>query len=197
MTRLTFGRPLAAAAVLLAGLLWSQTVLAELSSPVSTHTPRLPAGIVRVDGNSITRVLAAGPASCRQTSRAEAQAALALTNSIRAQRRLSPLSTDLKLQRAAQAHACEMAHRGVMSHRGATGTGPAARVKQSGYRPRLTAENIAAGRFDMNRVHREWAHSQGHLANILAKGVQHHGIGYAVSGDGKTIFWAAIYAGGR
>lgn len=197
MRRLNIGRPLAAAAIFMASALWSNGALAELNSRTSTMSPRLPQGVVRVDGKGVTRVSAAGAATCPKTTPAEAEAALAITNSIRAQRRLSPLSTNQKLQRAAEAHACEMARRGVMSHKDASGTGPSARVKHFGYRPRLTAENIAAGRFDLNRVHQEWARSRGHLANILVKNTQSFGIGYAVGADGKTIFWAAVYANGR
>lgn len=189
--------PLAATLIIIAVSIWSQPVSAEMAKRDFTNSPRLPSGIVRVDGNGDTRVSISGGASCSKTSPEQAAAAVAATNSIRAQRDLPPLSTNAKLQHAAEAHACEMAMRGVMSHRGKSGSGPAARVKGSGYRPRLTAENIAAGRFDLNRVINEWARSPGHLSNMMIKGARHHGIGYAVSGDGKTIFWAALYARGR
>ncbi len=198
MARFKIGRPLAVAAIFMSSLLCAQAAFADLTLRASTSSStRLPPGVMRVDGKGVTRVSAAGAATCAQATPPEAEAALAITNSIRAQRRLPPLATNQKLQRAAEAHACEMARRGVMSHQGASGTGPSARVKRAGYRPRLTAENIAAGRFDLNRVQQEWARSPGHLANILAKGAQHFGIGYAVAADGKTVFWAAIYANGR
>ena len=197
MARLYICRLLAAAAVLWVSLLWSQPALAELNARASTTSPRLPQGIVRVTSSGVTQVLAGGTATCRTLTPAEARAALDTTNAIRAQRRLTPLAMNQKLQRAAEAHACDMASRGVMTHQGAAGAGPTARVKQNGYRPRLTAENIAAGRFDLQRVQQEWARSPGHLANILIKGATDFGIGYAVGADGKTLFWAAIYANGK
>ncbi|TKW68595.1 MAG: CAP domain-containing protein [Paracoccus denitrificans] len=198
MWQFAIGRVQAAAVLLIVALGFAQPVFAELSSRPSTSSPRLPSGVVRIEGKgNNTIVSSGGSASCRHVTAAEAAAALSMTNSIRAQRHLSPLSTNSKLQQAAAEHACEMASRGVMSHRGASGSGPAGRVKRIGYRPRLTAENIAAGRFDLNRVQQEWAQSPGHLSNILQKRARHFGIGYAVAADGKTIFWTAVYANGR
>lgn len=186
--------PLTAAALLFAGLAMAETTGDPLAARVSTNSPRLPSTVLRTKGGQPITVSAAGRATCPTTSPAEAAASLAIINSVRAARGLSPVKTNPRLQRAAEAHACEMANRGVMSHAGASGSGPAARVKNVGYRPRLTAENIGAGHFDLNRVHREWIASPGHLANILIRDIDHHGIGYAVSADGKSRFWAALYA---
>ena len=68
------------------------------------------------------------------------------------------------------------------------------RVKGAGYRPAVTAENIAAGPFDLARVLAAWNRSPGHLGNIMLPPVSDFGIGHAVAADGKTIFWAAVYA---
>ncbi|WBU61799.1 CAP domain-containing protein [Paracoccus albus] len=189
--------PLAVIFAVSGSIFVSQAAFAELVPRPSTTSPRLPSGVVRIQGGGETRISPGGAASCVQTTRAEAEAAVTATNAIRAQRRLKPLSTNLKLQRAAEAHACEMAQRGIMSHRGKGGSGPAARVKRNGFRPRITAENIAAGRFDLNRVIHEWASSRYHLSNIMLRRVTEHGIGHAIGADGKTVFWAAVYASGR
>ncbi|NHF74685.1 CAP domain-containing protein [Paracoccus sp. 12-3] len=148
---------------------------------------------MRTDGHGEILVAAAGQARCVPTSPAAAAAALAATNRARAARGLAPLRTNARLQRAAEAHACEMAKRGAMTHAGTKTTGPMARAKVQGYAPRLTAENIAAGRFDLSRVLAEWSSSPDHLSNIVISGTQDFGIGQAVAADGKTTFWAAIY----
>lgn len=145
-------------------------------------------------------VSAAGEAQCLTTSPSEAAQALSQTNAVRRQAGLGPLRTNARLQRAAEEHACDMARRGTMTHVGSTTTGPAARVKAQGYRPQITAENIAAGAsslFDLNGTLAQWSASPGHRANILLPMMQDYGIGEAVSADGKTTFWAAVYSDPR
>ena len=165
----------------------------QLTARTSTLSPKLPKGIMRTDGKGEILAAAAGQAHCLPTSPAAASVALAATNRARAARGLTPLRTNPHLQRAAEAHACEMAMRGAMTHTGTKTTGPMARAKGQGYAPRLTAENIAAGRFDLGRVLSEWNSSPDHLSNIVIPGTQDYGIGQAVAADGKTTFWAAIY----
>lgn len=165
----------------------------QMTARTSTLSPKLPKGIVRTNGKGEIMAAAAGQAQCVPTSPEAAAAALAATNRARAARGLTPLRTNARLQRAAEAHACEMAMRGAMTHAGTKTTGPMARTKGQGYAPRLTAENIAAGRFDLNRVLSEWNSSPDHLSNVVIPGTQDYGIGQAVAADGKTTFWAAIY----
>ena len=165
----------------------------QMTARTSTLSPKLPKGIVRTNGKGEIMAAAAGQAQCVPTSPEAAAAALAATNRARAARGLTPLRTNARLQRAAEAHACEMAMRGAMTHAGTTTPGPMARTKGQGYAPRLTAENIAAGRFDLNRVLSEWNSSPDHLSNVVIPGTQDYGIGQAVAADGKTTFWAAIY----
>lgn len=165
----------------------------QMTARTSTLSPKLPKGIVRTNGKGEIMAAVAGQAHCVPTSPEAAAAALAATNRARAARGLTPLRTNARLQRAAEAHACEMAMRGAMTHAGTKTTGPMARTKGQGYAPRLTAENIAAGRFDLNRVLSEWNSSPDHLSNVVIPGTQDYGIGQAVAADGKTTFWAAIY----
>ncbi len=87
-----------------------------------------------------------------------------------------------------------MARRGVMAHHGSRTSGPAQRVKARGYRPSVTAENIAAGRFGLDGVLQAWNSSPGHLGNILIPQLRDYGIGHAIAADGKTVFWTAVYA---
>lgn len=137
---------------------------------------------------------APGKAQCYQTSAGENAAAAAATSSARRAAGLPAVSPNATLARAAAAHACDMASRGLMAHHGSKTTGPAQRVKSLGYAPRLTAENIAAGPFSLGRVLGEWNRSSGHLENINIPQVQEVGIGRAIGSDGKTVFWAAVYS---
>ncbi|MDO5613663.1 MAG: CAP domain-containing protein [Paracoccus sp. (in: a-proteobacteria)] len=137
---------------------------------------------------------APGQAVCHRTSAADLAAGVAATNSARARAGLPPVRGNTVLARAAQQHACDMAERGRMAHVGRGTSGPSQRVKALGYQPRITAENIAAGPFSLNRVLAEWNSSSGHLANINIPQMQEMGIGRAVGSDGKTVFWAAVYA---
>jgi len=160
---------------------------------LATLTGTAVANVVRTDGKSDIQVAAAGNATCRSATPAEAAHALAVTNAARAAKGLQPMRLNARAQRAAEKHACEMAMRGVMTHAGTKAAGPSARMKAEGYRPRLVAENIAAGRFTLERTVQEWSASPGHLANIVIPRVRDFGVGYAVGADGRTIFYAAVY----
>lgn len=135
--------------------------------------------------------------ACHQTSVQENKAAVQATNATRRARGLAPLRANADLAEVAARHACDMARRGVMSHRGSATKGPMQRLKKEGYRPSIAAENIAAGPFTQERVLSEWSRSSGHLANILIPQVRHYGIGKAVGSDGRTVFWAAVYSAPR
>lgn len=149
-----------------------------------------------VAGAELIQVQAAPPgqAQCFTTASAENAAAAKATSRQRAAGQLPPVRPNARLAKAAARHACDMARRGVMAHHGSGTQGPAQRVKSVGYRPRVTAENIAAGPFDLPTVLGAWGGSSGHLGNIMLPQVQDFGIGRAVGADGKTVFWAAVYA---
>lgn len=136
----------------------------------------------------------AGRAVCVATQNHENQTGAAATNSLRRSAGLPPVRANALLARVAAEHACDMAQRGRMTHKGSTTSGPGPRVKAAGYAPMVTAENIAAGPFSLSRVLSEWNASQGHRNNILIPQVADYGIGQAIAADGKTRFWAAVYA---
>ncbi|TJZ93354.1 CAP domain-containing protein [Paracoccus gahaiensis] len=135
-----------------------------------------------------------GAASCPSTSPAQNAAGAAATNAPRRAAGLAPVVPDPLLARVAAAHACDMARRGRMTHLGSTTTGPAMRVKEAGYRPALSAENIAAGPFSLTRVLAEWTASPGHRANILLPQIRDYGLGQALGPDGRNTYWVAVYA---
>lgn len=138
------------------------------------------------------KIAAPGKATCPQTQSADNSAAAKATNRVREAKGLAPVRADARLAKAAARHACDMAARGQMTHRGSGTRGPLARVKRQGYRPRMAAENIAAGPFSLSQVLHAWNNSAGHLSNILIPHVRDYGIGHAVGADG-TVYWASVY----
>lgn len=140
---------------------------------------------------------AAGPASCPGTTAAEQAAGVRATNAVRQRSGLPPVQANDLLARAAAQHACDMAQRGRMTHAGSRTSGPAQRVKALGYAPTVTAENIAAGPFGLERVLSEWNASPGHVSNIVIPQISNFGIGQALAPDGRTRYWAAVYSAPR
>lgn len=148
-------------------------------------------------GHPDVQASAPGRASCLATTAAETRAAAEATNAARRARGLAPVVPNATLSVAAARHACDMAARGLMTHTGTSTKGPSQRVKAVGYAPRITAENIAAGPYGLDRVLGEWNRSSGHLANILIPQLRDVGIGRAVGADGRTVFWSAVYGAPR
>lgn len=143
---------------------------------------------------SAVQVGAAGEAQCLATSAAANRAGTAATNQARASQGLPPVQPDPVLAKVAARHACDMAKRGRMTHLGPNGGMPSDRAKRMNYQPRIIAENIAAGPYDLNRVLAEWNRSSGHLENIMQPSVEEYGIGRAIGPDGRTQYWSAVYA---
>ena len=170
-------------------------LLISACSPGTAPVPDAPPG-TRFSDNDI-QATAAGQATCVATNRAQNAAGAQATNAVRRNAGLPPVSPNPTLAQAAAQHACDMAERGRMAHHGSRSSGPGDRVKRLGYQPRVTAENIAAGPYSIDRVLAEWNGSQGHRANMLIPQVSDYGIGQAVGADGRTRFWAAVYAAPR
>jgi uncharacterized protein YkwD len=135
-----------------------------------------------------------GDVVCFGTTRQDNESAVRATNATRKARGLKPLRASSDLALAAARHACDMARRSVISHRGTNSRGPMQRVKKTGYKPGIAAENIAAGPWGQEQVLTEWVRSKGHLDNILIPQIRDYGIGKAIGADGRTVFWAAVYS---
>lgn len=114
---------------------------------------------------------------------------IALTNQQRKTKGLPPLGEDAALAKAAQAHACDNADTGRMTHDGSDGSTLPVRVERAGYDYREVAENVAAGFIDAPSVMSGWMGSKGHRRNILNRNLRDIGIGVAIGADGQ-IYWA-------
>lgn len=143
------------------------------------------------------QVTDAGRATCLSTTPDQNRQGAEATNLVRRNAGLAPMRPVPLLARVAADHACDMARRGRMTHRGSSTKGPGPRVKAAGYAPSVTAENIAAGPFSLDRVLAEWNGSGGHRANMVIPQLRDYGLGQAIGPDGRTRFWAAIYAAPR
>jgi uncharacterized protein YkwD len=115
---------------------------------------------------------------------------LTLTNNFRAANGLSPLKFNSQLMASAQAHAEDMALGDYFSHYSLDGRTPFDRIKSTGYRYTLAAENIAAGYGTPQEVVQGWINSPGHRANLLHTNLKEIGIGfYSLQPDtGKVNF---------
>lgn len=136
-------------------------------------------------------------AVCMATTSQENAFGAAETNAIRKANGLSHLRPSKRLADAAARHACDMAQRNEMTHKGSHTKGPSQRVRAAGYSTRVVAENIGKGFPKADGVLRAWVDSSGHLENILLPQVRDFGIGKAIAADGKTVYWAAVYAQGK
>lgn len=115
-------------------------------------------------------------------------------NRFRAQRGLKPFSQNAVLSRLAAAHACDMAKRGTVTHKDASGLRAGQRASMAGYQWRRIGENVGARANTVNEVIAAWIASPGHRANIMDRRMREFGLGSARSADGKTVYWTALYA---
>jgi uncharacterized protein YkwD len=112
--------------------------------------------------------------------------------SIRASTGLPPLVADPQLEQAALQQAGYMARRGRMNHTTGWGKDFASRVKDNRIAG-AAAENIAEGRFDLQKLFDIWAHSPGHRRNMLDPRFTRFGLAYVRDGrDGALRYWSLV-----
>ncbi len=104
---------------------------------------------------------------------------LARVNRFRARYRLKALTLDARLNRAAQAHADDMAARDFFSHVTPDGKTVGDRVTRAGYPWRTVLENLAAGQDAPSDVVEGWIGSPPHRQAMLARDIDDAGIGYS------------------
>lgn len=99
-----------------------------------------------------------------------------------------------RLERAAVAHARDMAARGAMSHTGSDGSTAAQRVTRAGYRWVATGENVAAGQRDSASVVESWLASPAHCANLMSPEYSEMAVAFATNDKSDAgIYWAQVF----
>jgi uncharacterized protein YkwD len=120
-------------------------------------------------------------------------AAETLINSYRAQKGLKPVRLNAKLSAAAMKHSLDLSKSDRISHYGSDGSDSWDRVMKTGYRARVTAENVGTGQASISEVFRGWQNSRDHNANLLLPDAEEMGI--AVVNNPKTqfkTFWTLV-----
>ncbi len=116
--------------------------------------------------------------------------ALTMINKYRASKKLSALTLNNKLSKAAKVHARDLAKHDRISHFGFDGSDPWQRIKKTGYKASVAAENVGTGQISLKEVFIGWQKSPGHNANLLLSDATQMGI--ALIKDPKTeykTFW--------
>lgn len=116
-------------------------------------------------------------------------AATRAVNDLRANAGKAPLAYSAILERAAQAHADDMARRGFFAHEGSNGSAMSDRVSAQGYKWCFVAENIAKGQRDLRQVMQSWTTSKGHYKNMVNRSAQEFGLARA-----KGNIWVMVLA---
>jgi uncharacterized protein YkwD len=117
---------------------------------------------------------------------ADQRALLEEHNRVRQAHGMYPLTLDLKLTRAAQGHAADMAAKGRLRH-----GDPFARIRGSGYPFARAGENIAWNQRDPRACVGAWMGDLPHRDNVLGKYV-HLGAGVARGPRGDP-YWCCDY----
>jgi uncharacterized protein YkwD len=111
---------------------------------------------------------------------------------LRKEHELSVLRPDRGLETAALRQAGYMAGAGVMEHKTAWGRDFVSRMEDVDTNG-TAAENIARGRFDVDRVLTVWMQSPPHRRNILDPRFSRFGLAYVADGDNRAErYWAMV-----
>ncbi len=122
-----------------------------------------------------------------------AEMARDLINQYRKEAGLKPLKLNSELTTAAKEHSRDLAKWDRISHYGSDGSNPWDRVKRTGYKARIAAENVGTGQISFEEVLKGWKESPGHNKNLLMGDAEHMGI--ALVQDPKTefkSFWTLV-----
>lgn len=129
------------------------------------------------------------------STRLDPEQALAVINEYRQQNGLKKLKLNAKLTAAAKSHSRDLSKWDRISHYGSDGSNPWDRVKRTGYKPRLAAENVGTGQVSFAEVMRGWKESAGHNKNLLLADANEAGL--ALVNDPRTefkSFWTLVLA---
>lgn len=123
----------------------------------------------------------------------DAERARQLINAYRAEKGLKPLKLNTELTSAAKDHSRDLAKWDRISHFGSDGSNPWDRVKRSGYKARLAAENVGTGQSTFEEVLKGWKESPGHNKNLLLTDAEHMGIALVQEPKAEfKTFWTLV-----
>jgi uncharacterized protein YkwD len=106
----------------------------------------------------------------------------------------APLQANAALQRAAQAHAQDMAENNFLGHEGSSGSLPGDRAATAGYAWSSIGENVAAGQTTAEELVGTWLASSGHCENLMSPDYTETGVAHAVNrGSDKGTYWVQIF----
>ena len=179
------------------------------SAPVASARPHRPTAALGGPDQGNTRVAALsdkapegsyespqkGSLTGRDYSLTQLDTASALVqiNAYRREKGLKTLKINAELTAAAKSHSRDLAKWDRISHYGSDGSNPWDRVKRTGYKPRLAAENVGTGQATFAEVMKGWKDSEGHNKNLLLADADHAGL--ALVQDPKTefkTFWTLV-----
>jgi uncharacterized protein YkwD len=107
-----------------------------------------------------------------------------------------PLAWNPKLERAAEAHARDMAARRVMSHTGGDGSSVSQRVQRQQYEWGSVGENVSAGYRTVSDALAGWMKSPGHCSNMMSTAFTEVAVGAAFT-NADTFGWYRAMVLGR
>lgn len=123
----------------------------------------------------------------------DADRARALINAYRSEKGLKPLKLNTELTAAAKEHSRDLAKWDRISHFGSDGSNPWDRVKRTGYKARLAAENVGTGQSSFEEVLKGWKDSPGHNKNLLLPDAEHMGIALVQEPKAEfKTFWTLV-----
>jgi uncharacterized protein YkwD len=111
---------------------------------------------------------------------------------------LSPVRADRRLAEIARQHSREMAETGVVAHTSPRTGNAADRVRKTGLRPEIVAENVGRA-YNAPQAQRGFMSSPGHRSNVLEPRLTHVGIGVVAGkneGDAVPLFFTQLFAAG-
>jgi uncharacterized protein YkwD len=112
-----------------------------------------------------------------------AQDLLSEINGARAREGVPPVWVDVRLARAAEAHARALAEGTASGHFGLDGSDPLTRISDEGYQPGAFGENVAMGSLAPRLVVEAWLASPGHRLILLDPSYQEVGLGGVLDPD--------------
>ncbi len=118
-------------------------------------------------------------------------------NAVRADAGSPPVRLCAALTRSAQSYAEQMSRDNRFSHTASDGSTSLQRVAESGYRPRLVGENLAAGQPTVAAAMADWRRSSPHHATMTDPRFRHVGFGYAAGRSPRyATFWVQHFGTG-